>query len=163
MEELSQQLRHLQTTSAATISNLQSQLRAEKEKYATLENAVREKSETSLLTAKLSEAVESEKELRQEIDQLKRKAEAAGDMEDAQSRLNALETENFLLNQKLHQIEKQLKETRNEAVRTKLAPKRQGKTANNRGFAGEMRSLRSGISIWKRGKGDKYAIRPCQC
>ena len=111
IEELTQQIRHLQIDSAATISSLHTQLKAEREKSLALESALANRPNTALLSAKLQEAEEVEKKLRLEVVKLTRKAAGGGEEETWRTRAKELETENFLLSQKLHALEMQGKET----------------------------------------------------
>lgn len=120
IEELTQQIRHLQIDSAASISALHTQLKAEREKSLTLESALTNRPDSSLLAAKLLQAEEVEKKLRLEVVKLTRKA---SEEETWKTRAKELETENFLLSQKLHGLEMQGKE----AVRAIVAPFGQGK------------------------------------
>lgn len=109
IEELTQQIRHLQIDSAASISALHTQLKAEREKSLTLESALTNRPDPAILAAKLLQAEEVEKKLRLEVVKLTRKT-AGCEEETWKNRAKELETENFLLSQKLHGLEMQGKE-----------------------------------------------------
>lgn len=132
IEELTQQIRHLQIDSAATISSLHTQLKAEREKSLTLENALKDRADTAFLSAKLQEAEEIEKKLRLEIVKLTRKAGVGSEEDTWKTRANELETENFLISHKLHALETQTNEAKAEFVSAILAGFRSGKRANYR-------------------------------
>lgn len=116
IEELTQQVRHLQLDSAATISSLHTQLKAEREKSLALENALKDRADSAFLAVKLQEAEEIEKKLRLEIVKLTRKAGVGNEEDTWKTRANELETENFLLSHKLHAIEIQTNEAKAEFV-----------------------------------------------
>ena len=144
LEELTQQLRHLQLNSESTISGLQMQLKAEKEKSLSLENALRGKDDSHQLIAKLREAEEIEKKLRTDLVKLTRHSMIVSDDDSFRSRAQELETENFLLTQKVKGLERQIRDVKAQAVTVYAAEGGKGKRTGAGGGAGTVGSRYGG-------------------
>lgn len=116
IEELTRELRRLQLESDGKVATLTTQLRAEQEKSRALEEALHGKEDTAELQGRVKEAEETEKKLRTELVRMTRRSVLITEEDSVKARLRELETENFLLNQKVKGLEKQVKDVKASAV-----------------------------------------------
>ena len=116
IEELTRELRRLQLESEGKVATLTTQLRAEQEKSKALEEALHGKEDTAELQGRVREAEETEKKLRTELVRMTRRSMLITEEDPIKARLRELETENFLLNQKVKGLEKQVKDVKASAV-----------------------------------------------
>ncbi len=119
IEELTRELRRLQLESEGKVAALTTQLRAEQEKSRALEEALQGKADTTELQDRVIEAEETEKKLRTELVRMTRRSVLITEEDSFKARQRELETENFLLNQKVKGLERQVKDVKASAVSAK--------------------------------------------
>ena len=116
VEDLTKALRRMDLETEAKTALLALQLKAEQEKSRTLERMLQEKEDVQELQERVKTAEETEMRLRTELVKMTRRSVLITEDERLQARGKELETENFLLSQKVKSLEKQIKDVKSSAV-----------------------------------------------